>query len=107
MAKKKKKRRTERDIRGREKQKNYTSKRVNDGERFNESIVEKKSKLNNFDKEEPAVKSRLSSSKRIEKYVENADNTVDSSINETVSVGNDATSYTRTPGTSEIPSPCW
>ena len=95
MAKKKKKRRTEFDIAGREKQKDYTSKRVNDGERFNESIVEKKSKLNNFDKEEPAVKSRLSSSKRIEKHVKNTENTVGSSINETVSVGNDATSYTR------------
>ena len=45
--KKKIKRRTYLDIGKREKAKDYKDKRTKDGERFQENIVEKKSKLNN------------------------------------------------------------
>ena len=49
--KKKIKRRTYLDIGKREKVKDYKDKRTKDGERFQENIVEKKSKLNNFERE--------------------------------------------------------
>lgn len=69
--KKKVKRRTNLDIGKREKAKDYKDKRTKDGERFQESIVEKKSKLNNFEKEIKSTdkKGGLSlSQKQAEKY---------------------------------------
>ena len=69
--KKKVKRRTDLDIGKREKAKDYKDKRTKDGERFQESIVEKKSKLNNFEKEIKSTdkKGGLSlSQKQIEKH---------------------------------------
>ena len=69
--KKKVKRRTNLDIGKREKAKDYKDKRTKDGERFQESIVEKKSKLNNFEKETKSTdkKGGLSlSQKQIEKH---------------------------------------
>ena len=69
--KKKIKRRTYLDIGKREKAKDYKDKRTKDGERFQESIVEKKSKLNNFEKEIKSTdkKGGLSlSQKQIEKH---------------------------------------
>ena len=69
--KKKVKRRTDLDIGKREKAKDYKDKRTKDGERFQENIVEKKSKLNNFEKEIKSTdkKGGLSlSQKQIEKH---------------------------------------
>ena len=69
--KKKIKRRTYLDIGKREKAKDYKDKRTKDGERFQENIVEKKSKLNNFEREIKSTdkKGGLSlSQKQIEKH---------------------------------------
>lgn len=69
----KKKRRTNLDIGKREKTKDYKEKKVEDGQRFQESIVETKSKLNNVEKnDEPTYKkSGLSSSqKQIKKHMD-------------------------------------
>ena len=62
----KKKRRTNLDIGKREKTKDYKEKKVEDGQRFQESIIETKSKLNNVEKnDEPTYKkSGLSSSQK-------------------------------------------
>lgn len=71
--KKKEKRITDFDIGKREKAKDYKAKRTKDGDRFQESIVEKKSKLNNFEREIKPTdrKGGLSSSqKQIEKHME-------------------------------------
>lgn len=69
----KKKRRTNLDIGKREKTKDYKEKKVEDGQGFQESIVETKSKLNNVEKnDEPTYKkSGLSSSqKQIKKHMD-------------------------------------
>lgn len=69
----KKKRRTNLDIGKREKTKDYKEKKVEDGQRFQESIIETKSKLNNVEKnDEPTYKkSGLSSSqKQIKKHMD-------------------------------------
>ena len=69
--KKKIKRRTYLDIGKRGKAKDYKDKRIKDGERFQENIVEKKSKLNNFEREIKSAdkKGGLSlSQKQIEKH---------------------------------------
>ena len=69
--KKKEKRRTDFDIGKLEKAKDYKGKRTKDGERFQENIVEKKSKLNNSEREIMPTdkKSGLSSSqKQLEKH---------------------------------------
>ena len=70
--KEKGKRRINLDIGKRKEAKDYKEKRIQDGERFQYSIIETKSKLNNFEREtEPTdKKSRLSSSqKQIEKHM--------------------------------------
>ncbi len=70
--KKKGKRRINLDIGKRKEAKDYKEKRIQDGERFQDSIIETKSKLNNFEREtEPTdKKSGLSSSqKQIEKHM--------------------------------------
>lgn len=69
----KKKRRTNLDIGKREKIKEYKEKKVDDSQRFQESIIETKSKLNNVEKnDEPTYKkSGLSSSqKQIKKHMD-------------------------------------
>lgn len=69
--KKKVKRRTDLDIGKREKAKNYRDKRTKKSERFQENILEKKSKLNNFEREIKSTdkKGGLSlSQKQIEKH---------------------------------------
>lgn len=69
----KKKRRTNLDIGKREKIKEYKEKKVEDSQRFQESIIETKSKLNNVEKnDEPTYKkSGLSSSqKQIKKHMD-------------------------------------
>lgn len=69
----KKKRRTNLDIGKREKTKDYKEKKVEDGQRFQESIIETKSKLNNVEKnDEPTYKkSGLSASqKQIKKHMD-------------------------------------
>lgn len=69
----KKKRRTNLDIGKREKINDYKEKKVEDGQRFQESIIETKSKLNNVEKnDEPTYKkSGLSSSqKQIKKHMD-------------------------------------
>ena len=79
--KKKIKRRTYLDIGKREKVKDYKDKRTKDGERFQENIVEKKSKLNNFEREIKSTdkKGGLSlSQKQIEKHRAKEERTGDS-----------------------------
>ncbi|MBU3194717.1 CD1108 family mobile element protein [Clostridium algidicarnis] len=79
--KKKIKRRTYLDIGKREKAKDYKDKRTKDGERFQENIVEKKSKLNNFEREIKSTdkKGELSlSQKQIEKHRAKEERTGDS-----------------------------
>ncbi|MBU3207759.1 hypothetical protein KPL33_12350 [Clostridium algidicarnis] len=79
--KKKIKRRTYLDIGKREKAKDYKDKRTKDGERFQENIVEKKSKLNNFEREIKSTdkKGGLSlSQKQIEKHRAKEERTGDS-----------------------------
>jgi hypothetical protein len=70
--KNKEKRRKNFDIANRKKEKDYQDKRTKEGERFQESIIKKESKLDNFDKElkPTAKKGGLSSSqKQIEKHM--------------------------------------
>ena len=70
------KRRKNFDIANRKKEKDYQDKRTKEGERFQESIIKKESKLDNFDKElkPTAKKGGLSSSqKQIEKHMSKED----------------------------------
>ncbi|HAQ40504.1 MAG TPA: hypothetical protein DCM73_06505 [Clostridiales bacterium] len=84
--KKKGKRRTNLDIGKRKKVKDYKEKRTQDGEKFQDSIVETKSKLNNFEKnDEPTDKnSGLSSSQKQIKKQMDKKKKVDSKIPEKI-----------------------
>ncbi len=84
--KRKGKRRTNLDIGKRKKVKDYKEKRIQDGNRFQDSMVETKSKLNNFEKnDEPTDKnSGLSSSQKQIKKQMDKEKKVDSKIPETI-----------------------
>ena len=72
--KKKEKRITDFDIGKREKAKDYKAKRTKDGDRFQESIVEKKSKLNNFEREiNPILKGSIYDAKFSKKWIDSCD----------------------------------
>ncbi len=94
-----KKRRNRIDVNKRKKTKDYKDKRTADNERFNDDIKEKTSKLNNFDRDEPAENSRLSSSektkKHIKRHMKEGEGENNSSITETSDKKVDSIDYTR------------